>query len=280
MRTDLAPPQPTRLADYQPPAFSIDTVRLEFALDPAATRVKATLGMRRTEDGPLVLDGARLKTISVALDGRPLSDTDYALTETTLTLTDLPAAFTLQTVVELDPSSNTALEGLYLSGGRFCTQCEPEGFRTITWFLDRPDVLSRYTVRIEAGTAFPHLLSNGNKISEGALDGGRHFAEWEDPFPKPAYLFALVAGELDVLESAFTHHERARGGPAHLRRPRHEPPRRIRDGRPEAVHALGRDRLWPRIRPRPLHDRGRARLQFRGDGEQGAEYLQQFAPPR
>ena len=204
MRTDTAPPQPTRLSDYRPPAFAIDTVRLEFSLDPSATRVKATLGIRRTGEGPLVLDGARLKTVSVALDGRALGAGDYALTDAALTLADTPDAFTLETVVEIDPAANTALEGLYLSGGRFCTQCEPEGFRTITWFLDRPDVLSRYHVRIEADAAYAHLLSNGNKLSEGSLEGGRHFAEWEDPFPKPAYLFALVAGELDVLEDAFT----------------------------------------------------------------------------
>jgi aminopeptidase N len=207
MRTDLAAPEPVRLADYRPPDFQVDTVALAFRLDPAATRVKATLAIRRTgpADAPLVLDGARLKTLSVALDGRALNAGDYVVTDETLTLPTVPDAFTLETEVEINPSANTALEGLYMSGGRFCTQCEPEGFRTITWFLDRPDVLARYRVRIEADAGlYPHLLSNGNGVGSGALEGGRHFAEWEDPFPKPSYLFALVAGELDVLEDRFT----------------------------------------------------------------------------
>src|SRR6185503_17377911 len=117
-----------------------------------------------------------------------------------LTIADVPDAFTLETEVEIDPANNKALEGLYMSAGRFCTQCEAEGFRKITYWPDRPDVLSRFTVRIEAERAYPRLLSNGNLIESGELPGGRHYAVWNDPFPKPCYLFALVAGELDVLE--------------------------------------------------------------------------------
>ena len=125
-------------------------------------------------------------------------------TDEHLTIPAAPDAFTLETEVEIDPEGNTALEGLYMSGGRFCTQCEAEGFRKITFFPDRPDVLARFTVRIEADkAAYPRLLSNGNLIESGELPGGRHFAVWNDPFPKPCYLFALVAGELDVLDDSF-----------------------------------------------------------------------------
>ena len=205
MRTDT--PQPIRLEDYRPPAFLIDRIDLEFELEPKATRVRATMAVRRNEgqDGPLTLDGVRLKLISAAIDGRILTPAEYELTPEHLTIADAPAAFTLQTEVEIDPEGNTALEGLYMSGGRFCTQCEAEGFRKITYFPDRPDVLSRFTVRIEADkAAYPRLLSNGNLVEAGDLPGGRHFAQWTDPFPKPCYLFALVAGELDELADSFT----------------------------------------------------------------------------
>ena len=200
MRTDL--PQPVRLVDYTPPAYLIDEVHLDFDLVPNATRVKARLSLRRNGDGPapLVLNGVRLKTISVAIDGRALAASDYVVGDETLTIAKPPTAFVLETEVEIDPDGNKALEGLYMSGGRFCTQCEAEGFRKITWFADRPDVLSRFTVRMTADVAaYPRLLSNGNLMQSGVLPGGRHFAVWNDPFPKPCYLFALVAGELDEL---------------------------------------------------------------------------------
>ena len=200
MRTDT--PQPVRLAEYRPPAFLIDEVHLEFMLEPAATRVKARLAIRRNGDHaePLVLDGMRLKPVSVAIDGRALEPGAYEIDDEHLTIAATPDAFSLETEVEIDPDGNKALEGLYMSGGRFCTQCESEGFRKITWFADRPDVLARFTVRIEADAAlYPRLLSNGNRVEAGELPGGRHFAVWNDPFPKPCYLFALVAGELDEL---------------------------------------------------------------------------------
>lgn len=200
MRTDT--PQPIRLADYAPPAFLIDEVRLDFDLQPNTTRVKARLAVRRNgdHDQPLVLNGERLKPVSVAVDGRVLAEAERTIDAEFLTVPGVPDAFVLETEVEIDPENNKALEGLYMSGGRFCTQCEAEGFRKITWYPDRPDVLSRFTVRIEADRKFRHLLSNGNLVEAGELPGGRHFAIWNDPFPKPCYLFALVGGELDVLE--------------------------------------------------------------------------------
>jgi len=200
MRTDT--PQPIRLADYAPPAFLIEEVQLHFDLAPNTTRVKARLNVKRNGEHaqPLVLNGERLKPISVAIDGRVLDASERTIDAEHLTVPGVPDAFVLETEVEIDPENNKALEGLYMSGGRFCTQCEAEGFRKITWYPDRPDVLSRFTVRIEADKKFRHLLSNGNLIEAGDLSGGRHYAVWNDPFPKPCYLFALVGGELDVLE--------------------------------------------------------------------------------
>ena len=202
MRTDL--PQLIRLADYQRPDFAIVATELTFDLAPTATRVKARLTLQRQGalSAPLVLLGERLKAISVAIDGHVV---DYSLTEETLTIADVPDSFVLETEVEINPSDNKTLEGLYMSSGRYCTQCEAEGFRKITWYLDRPDAMSRFRVRIEAPKeGFPWLLSNGNLVDSGDLPLNRHFAHWEDPFLKPCYLFALVAGQLDVLEDSFT----------------------------------------------------------------------------
>ena len=186
MRTDT--PQPVRLADYTAPAFAIDRVDLDFDLRPSPTRVKARLEVRRTgaADAPLVLDGVRLKLVSVAVDGQALEPSAYQLTPETLTIPDVPDAFVLETEVQIAPQANTYLEGLYMSGGRFCTQCEAEGFRKVTYWPDRPDVLSRFTVRMAADkAAFPRLLANGNLMETGDLPGGRHYAVWNDPFPKP-----------------------------------------------------------------------------------------------
>jgi aminopeptidase N len=203
MRTDT--PQPIHLADYRAPDFLVDEVSLDFALAPNATRVKAALAVRRNgaHERPLKFNGERLRAVSVAVDGRALAPSEYQMDDEFLTIAAPPATFTLETEVEIDPEGNKALEGLYMSAGRFCTQCEAEGFRKITWFPDRPDVLARFTVRIEAEQQFARLLSNGNLVDAGELPGGRHFAVWNDPFPKPCYLFALVAGELDVLEDQF-----------------------------------------------------------------------------
>ena len=152
-----------------------------------------------------MLDGQELELLGLALDGEALGSNRYQVGDDHLIVHDVPAAFTLETTVRIQPERNTALEGLYVSNGIFCTQCEPEGFRKITYFPDRPDVMARYRVRIEADrAAYPVLLANGNLIESGALAGGRHFALWEDPFPKPSYLFALVAGRLAKLEDSFT----------------------------------------------------------------------------
>jgi aminopeptidase N len=202
MKTDI--PQTIYLKDYTPPAFWVDTVDLDFSIETGRTTVTATLALRRNADRPgqpLVLDGEELETLSVTVDGKnwPKSETP-----TTLTLTDLPDAFTLQTVVRIHPDKNTRLSGLYRSKDGYFTQCEAQGFRRITWFLDRPDVMVTYTVTLHADQAtFPVLLANGNPVSAGNEADGRHWAKWEDPFKKPAYLFAIVAGKLDVLRDSF-----------------------------------------------------------------------------
>ncbi|MFT4074168.1 MAG: aminopeptidase N [Asticcacaulis sp.] len=202
MRSDT--PHLIKLSDYKAPDFLIPATELDFDLAPEATRVKARLTIKRqgAPDAPLVLMGERLKLIRVAIDGQPV---DYSITDETLTIASVPDQFVLETEVEIDPLNNKTLEGLYMSSGRYCTQCEAEGFRKITYYLDRPDSLSTYRVRIEAPKAqFPHLLSNGNLLETGDLPGEKHYALWEDPFFKPCYLFALVAGELDVFEDSLT----------------------------------------------------------------------------
>ena len=205
-----AKPQPKFLKDYRPSGWLIDTAALRVELGEDGSVVHARLALRRNPDpkaeaGPLVLQGRELETLSLAVDGRPLAATDYQADGETLTLPGVTGDCVLESSVRIHPESNTSLEGLYRSGGNFCTQCEAEGFRKITWFLDRPDVMARYTVRIEGEKArYPVLLSNGNLLEEGALADGRHFAVWEDPYPKPSYLFALVAGDLVHLEDRFT----------------------------------------------------------------------------
>ena len=205
MRTEE--PRAIHLADYKSPDFRIETVHLDFALAPDATRVTSKLVIVRKggASAPLRLDGEEQKLLSVTLDGRALSPVDYALDEKSLTLASVPDRFTLEIVSEIVPAANTALEGLFVSNGMFCTQCEPEGFRRITYFLDRPDNLSVFTVRLEGDKQrYPILLSNGNRIAAGDLAGNRHFAVWHDPFPKPSYLFALVAGDLGAITDSFT----------------------------------------------------------------------------
>jgi aminopeptidase N len=197
-----------RREDYRPPPYTIESVELTFELGETYTRVTALSQVVRTEksasDAPLVLDGQALELESVALDGVELGPNYYTLSDEQLVLPNVPARFALRIVSSLDPSANRALEGLYVSGGNFCTQCEAEGFRRITWFLDRPDVMARYKTRIIADKArFPVLLSNGNRIASEDLPDGLHAATWEDPFPKPCYLFALVAGDLACARDSF-----------------------------------------------------------------------------
>ena len=203
MRTEE--PRAIRLSEYRAPHYRITDIAIDFVLDPDATRVTARSSVTRSGDSvPLVLNGEHVKLISVAIDGKALSAGSYAVDEETLTLPNVPQTFLLEVVTEIAPAKNTALEGLYLSKGVFCTQCEAEGFRRITYYLDRPDVLAVYTTRIEAAKdRYPVLLSNGNLIESGDLPGGKHYAVWKDPFPKPCYLFALVGGNLGVLEDRF-----------------------------------------------------------------------------
>ncbi len=201
-------PALTRREDYRPPPYTIAEIALDFELEEQATRVRAKSQVLRTEhgapDAPLVLDGQDIALEAIALDGRPLAAEEYTLTPEALTIPRVPARFTLELTGTIQPAANKALEGLYVSGGNYCTQCEAEGFRRITWFLDRPDVMARYTTRIVAERArYPLLLSNGNLIERGELPGGKHFAVWRDPFPKPCYLFALVAGDLSLREDVF-----------------------------------------------------------------------------
>ena len=195
--------QPIRRADYRPPAWLVPDVALDFDLDPARTRVHATLSVVRNGDvRELRLDGAGQTPHAVRVDGVAVND--WRIDGDQLVIPLSGSAHTIETEVEIAPDRNTQLMGLYASGGNLCTQCEAEGFRRITWFPDRPDVLSVYRVRMTADAArFPILLANGDPVGQGTLDDGRHWAEWHDPFPKPSYLFALVAGDLAVNRGTF-----------------------------------------------------------------------------
>ena len=193
--------------DYRPAPYRISRTELEFQLEETSTRVYATLHVERQGDSgsPLVLDGDNLKLIDIKIEGRNLGSADYEVTADKLIISNPPTSrFRLETVVEINPKANTALSGLYMSDGMFCTQCEAEGFRRITYSYDRPDNMSVYKVSIIADrTRFPVLLSNGNASGYTTLPGGRHKAEWDDPFPKPCYLFALVAGDLARMDDHF-----------------------------------------------------------------------------
>lgn len=195
-------PQTIYLSEYKVPAYLVDHVDLRFELFEEGARVHSTMSVRRNPDSteagaPLELDGDSLRLESVALDGAELSAADYEDRGDQLVIASVPGQFELSVVTWIEPQNNTRLEGLYKSSGMFCTQCEAEGFRCITFFPDRPDVMARFRTRIEADkSSYPVLLSNGNDVDRGELDGGRHFVTWEDPFPKPCYLFALVAGNL------------------------------------------------------------------------------------
>ncbi len=207
---DLSAHPAIRLADYQAPAFLIDTVDLVFDLGEEKTSVKARLTLRRNPDSadraaPLRLDGREIELVSLALNGETLGPNTYQLENDALVLHGAPDQFTLDIETRIEPQNNTVLSGLYKSGGNFCTQCEPEGFRRITYFIDRPDVMARYTTTILADKSrYPILLSNGNPVDQGESTNGRHWAKWVDPFPKPSYLFALVAGDLVAFRDSFT----------------------------------------------------------------------------
>ncbi|MDO8343207.1 MAG: aminopeptidase N [Cellvibrio sp.] len=202
-------PKTIYLKDYQVPGYLIKTTDLRFEIYDGETIVSAMLHLYRnpaalTPATELTLHGADLELISIALDGRVLSDTDYQFGEESLTIFNTPAQFNLLSITKIKPESNTSLEGLYRSRTMYCTQCEAEGFRKITYYLDRPDVMSEFTTTVVADKKYPVLLSNGNLIDQGDADNNRHYATWHDPFKKPAYLFALVAGDLAHIEDTFT----------------------------------------------------------------------------
>ncbi|WP_339882854.1 aminopeptidase N [Vreelandella maris] len=205
----MSDPQPVYLSDYQPPAYRVTHTELSFDLDPAATRVKARLLIERhakaDANAPLVLNGEHLKLISLSIDATPLNESAYQVDAETLSIANVPERFVLESEVEIAPQENTALEGLYQSNGMYCTQCEAEGFRRITFYPDRPDVMATFKVTVIGDQQRePVLLANGNTLERGELEGGRHFVTWEDPHPKPCYLFALVAGNLHRVEDHFT----------------------------------------------------------------------------
>lgn len=200
-------PKEIFLKDYKMPDYYFDTVDLRFSLGEEKTIVssKITVFPRIEGSSPLVLDGHDVKLVSICVNGKELKEGEYLLDSRHLTLLSPPSGtFALEIVNEIHPEQNTSLEGLYKSSGNFCTQCEAEGFRKITFYQDRPDIMAKYTCRIEADKSlYPVLLSNGNLIEQGDLEGGRHYALWEDPFKKPCYLFALVAGQLKSRDDTF-----------------------------------------------------------------------------
>lgn len=208
-KLNMEAPKEIFLKDYKKPAFYFDTVDLKFLLDEDKTHVFSKISVIPTDEAsassPLILDGSDLKLISVKVNEKELKEGEFHLDSRHLTLPSPPTGkFTLEIVTEIYPQNNTSLEGLYKSSSNFCTQCEAEGFRKITFFQDRPDIMAIYTVRIEADKSkYPVLLSNGNLIGQGDIEGGRHFAVWEDPFKKPSYLFALVAGPLESRDDTF-----------------------------------------------------------------------------
>ena len=207
MKTDSETSQPKRilLCDYKAPAFEVKSLALHFDLHETKTTVTATQILEKLDESDLVLNGENLKLKSIKIDGRELTPAEFVADAETLTLRNLPRQFTLETVVEINPTLNKSCVGLYQSKGIFATQCEAEGFRNITYFLDRPDVMTSYTVTLVADKAkYPVLLSNGDLVAKKDLPGGKHESVWKDPFKKPSYLFALVAGDLGVVEDSFT----------------------------------------------------------------------------
>ncbi|NND82580.1 MAG: aminopeptidase N [Gammaproteobacteria bacterium] len=208
LENDLSPAvdNTVYLRDYQPPAFVINKVALDFVLGAEHTEVTATLSVVRNGEhqDALRLDGEKMQLLSVALDQRRLGEEDYEVNDSELVIAQVPDQFELQVITRLQPHLNTELSGLYQSSGNFCTQCEAEGFRRITYFPDRPDVLSEYEVTITADqNSCPVLLSNGNPVAQGHNDDGTHWQRWHDPHPKPSYLFALVAGDLQFVSDTF-----------------------------------------------------------------------------
>ncbi|KAL3833474.1 hypothetical protein ACJIZ3_008210 [Penstemon smallii] len=207
-KSTMDTPKEIFLKDYKQPDYFFDNVYLKFTLGEEKTIVSSKIVVSPRLEGsssPLVLDGADLKVISLHVNGKELKNDDFRVDSRHLTLTSPPSEkFTLEIVTEIYPQANTSMEGLYKSSGNFCTQCEAEGFRKITFYQDRPDIMAKYTCRIEADKSlYPVLLSNGNLIEQGDLEGGKHYVIWEDPHVKPCYLFALVAGKLESRDDTF-----------------------------------------------------------------------------
>lgn len=205
MKTDT--PKMIKLSDYKAPDYLVETIDLTFHLDSTKTLVQSKMKMKsnNTTKAPLVLNGEELNLISVKLNGEKINDYVYSTETQTLTLSHVPESFVLEIENEINPEANKTLDGLYKSGSIFCTQNEPEGFRRITFYVDRPDNMAKFTTKIIADkTLYPILLSNGNPIARGDMDGGKHFVTWEDPFKKPSYLYALVAGDLGAIKDTFT----------------------------------------------------------------------------
>lgn len=207
---DNQAPKAIHLSEYKVPDYLVETTQLHFDLHPGFSLVTAELSLKRnpaakTQSAPLVLKGADLELQGLAIDGEALSENQYAIEGEELTIDSVPEKFLLTINTRIKPEENTSLEGLYQSNGMYCTQCEAEGFRKITYYLDRPDVMSVFTTTVEADKEkYPVLLSNGNPVARGEKEGGRHWVTWEDPFKKPCYLFALVAGSLSCVEDTFT----------------------------------------------------------------------------
>ena len=265
----VATPAPAAIPASAPVPAPAAAVAAATSASSAAPASAATSASTAPPPADLVLDGRGLDTRAVRIDGEAVSGNRIEIAAETLTIRDAPDAFVLETEVAVRPGENKSLEGLYASSGNLCTQCEAEGFRKITWFPDRPDVMARYRTRIAGDPGrFPVMLSNGNAVERGALDDGRRYMVWEDPFPKPSYLFALVAGRLECVEDTFT----TRSGREVALRIHVEPHNLNKCA--HAMRSLKRAMRWdeglrPRIRPRHLHDRRGGRLQHGSDGEQG-----------
>ena len=271
-------PHTTLLSDYTPPPFLIDTVDVDIDFRSGEAIVTAQLALRRnpashTPNAPLVLDGEEPELLGISLDGVELAPDRYRLSPSQLTLADVPDAFHLETRTRIHPDGNTRLSGLYRSANGYFTQCEAQGFRRITWFQDRPDVMARYTVTLHADKAeLPQLLANGNPARGGDEAGGRHWARWQDPFPKPCY----CSPSSQLSSSVEREQSHAADGKDQLAiyvstaswtvRTRH--------GRAQESDAMGRADLRAGMRSGSIHDCRRRRLQHGGDGEQGAEHLQ------
>src|SRR3990167_2964155 len=209
LKTHQHEPKTTYLKDYQIPAYLIDAIDLQFNLEENVTTVSSKMKIRHNRlsndhSKTLVLNGEGLTLKSIELDKQILPQSAYEITDRHLVIHHVPEQFELSITTLIYPQKNTALSGLYQSQQKYCTQCEAEGFRRITYFIDRPDILTRYTTTIIADEShYPFLLSNGNKVASGKLENNQHWVKWEDPFKKPCYLFALVAGDFDVLEDLF-----------------------------------------------------------------------------